>query len=180
MPLVTDFKTRIIPLLQKELNISNAMAVPRIKFVKVTIGIGSKMSNSKDYSEIEGNLAKITGQKPIVTKSKKAISNFKLRIGMPVGLVVTLRGKRMYDFLDRFVHVVLPRVRDFHGLSKRSLDGRGNYSIGFKEALVFPEINPDNIMNVHGIQISLVTSAKNNDQGLALLKAIGFPFKKEL
>ncbi|MBI5411935.1 50S ribosomal protein L5 [Candidatus Peregrinibacteria bacterium] len=173
------FKTTVIPQLQKEFNLKNSMAVPRILMVKVSVGIGSFMRNSKDFSEIVENLAKITGQKAVVTKSRKAISNFKLREGVPVGLMITLRGGKMFDFLDRLIHVVLPRVRDFQGLSKRSFDGHGNYSIGMKEALVFPEINPDNIMNVHGVQVTVVTTAGTNEKGLALLKACGFPFKKD-
>ena len=125
------------------------------------------------------NVAKITGQKPVITKSRTAISNFKLREGMPVGIVVTLRGLRMHDFLDRLVNIVIPRIRDFRGLSRRSFDGKGNYNLGFKEATVFPEISPEDVLNVHGLQVTIVTTAKDNKEGFALFKAIGFPFRKE-
>ncbi len=144
------------------------------------MGIGTLTKNTKDFSEVVENISKITGQKPVVTKAKIAVSNFKLRKGMPVGITATLRGRRAYDMVERLISVVLPRVRDFRGLSTKSFDGKGNYNIGFKEALVFPEINPDDVANVHGVQITIVTSAKNDEGGMALLKKIGFPFKKEL
>jgi len=172
------FKTKITPALQKELGLTNINAVPKVTTVKVHVGIGSMAKKTKDFSDVISNISKITGQKPVITKSKKAISNFKLREGMPVGLMVTLRGNKMYEFLYRLVNIALPRVRDFRGISPRAFDGCGNYSIGFKEAIVFPEINPDDVLNVHGMQITLVTTAKNDEQGLALLKAMGFPFKK--
>ncbi len=180
MAFYETFKSKIIPALQKELGIKNIMAVPRLKMVKINAGIGTITKNTKDFSDVVDNVAKITGQKPVITKAKIAISNFKLRQGMPVGIVNTLRGKNMYEFIYRLVNVALPRVRDFRGLSSKSFDGKGNYSIGFKEALVFPEINPDNVLNVHGLQVTIVTTAKNNEEGLALLRQIGFPFKKEL
>jgi len=172
------FKSEVIPALQKELKIKNPMAVPRISKVKLNVGIGSLSKNTKDFSDIIENITKISGQKPVVTKAKKAISNFKLREGMPVGITVTLRGKNMYEFLYKLVNVVFPRVRDFRGISPRSFDGQGNYSVGFKEALVFPEINPDDVLNIHGIQVTVTTTAKNDEEGRALLTKIGFPFKK--
>jgi len=156
------------------------MAVPRLLFVKVNVGIGSLTKNTKDFSDVTNNVALITGQKPVVTKSRLAISNFKLRAGMPVGVTVTLRGEKMYDFLDRLVNIVFPRIRDFRGLSIKSFDGKGNYSVGFKEAIVFPEVNPDDVSHVHGLQVTVATTAHNNEQGIALFRAMGFPFKKEL
>ena len=173
-----EFKSKMVPALQKELNIKNVLSVPRLEKVKINVGIGSLTKNTKDFSDVVENIAKITGQKPVVTKSKVAISNFKLRQDMPIGIVVTLRGKKMYDFIYRFVNIALPRVRDFRGLNPKAFDGNGNFSIGLKESLVFPEINPDDVLNVHGFQATIVTTAKNDEEGLALLTQLGFPFKK--
>lgn len=172
-------KSQIPSAVAQELGLKNKLAVPRLKYVRVNVGIGTLLKKTKDFSDVINNVSKITGQKPIVSKARKAISNFKLRQGMPIGIHVTLRGKRMVDFVERLVNVAIPRVRDFRGLSRRSFDGHGNYSIGFREALVFPEINPDDVLNVHGLQVTIVTTAKSNEQGLALLKSIGFPFKKD-
>lgn len=180
MSLYAAMKSKITPALKEELGLKNQLSAPLVDKVKVCVGIGTLMKSTKDFSEVVDNVAKITGQRPVVTKAKIAVSNFKLRKGMPTGITVTLRGRRAYDFIERLVNIVLPRVRDFRGLSIKSFDGGGNYSIGFKEALVFPEINPDNIANVHGVQVSIVTTAKNNEQGIALLRKLGFPFKKEL
>lgn len=180
MSLFERMKTEIAPALKKELGLTNTMAVPRVLKVTVNVGIGTLTKNTKDFSDVLNNVAKITGQKPVVTMAKKAISNFKLRIGIPNGIVVTLRGHRAYDMIDRLVNVVIPRVRDFRGLSVKSFDGHGNYSVGFKDALVFPEINPDSLVNPHGVSVTIVTNAKNNEQGIALLRHMGFPFKKEL
>lgn len=180
MNLYDQMKSEIVPALKKELGLKNAMSVPRIAKVKVNVGIGTLTKQTKDFSEVVENVTKITGQKPVVTKAKIAVSNFKLRKDMPVGVVATLRGKRAYDLVERLVNVTFPRMRDFRGLSTKAFDGHGNYSIGFKEALVFPEINPDDVTNVHGIQVTIVTTAKNDEEGMALLKKIGFPFKKEL
>ena len=171
------FKSKVIPALQKELGIKNALAVPKVSKININVGIGSLTKQTKDFSDVIQNITNITGQKPVVTKAKLAISNFKLRVDMPTGVTVTLRGKKMYEFLYRLVNVVIPRIRDFRGLNPKAFDGQGNYSIGFKEALVFPEINPDNVLNVHGLQVTIVTTAKNNEEGFALLKQIGFPFK---
>ena len=178
MSFYDSFKTKIVPALQKELGLKNVMSVPRLKLVKVNVGIGTLSKNTKDFSDVIENIAKITGQRPVITKAKMAISNFKLRKGMPIGVAVTLRGKGMYEFIYRLVNVALPRVRDFRGLSTKSFDGKGNYSIGLKESLVFPEINPDNVLNVHGLQITIATTAKDNEEGMVLLKQLGFPFKK--
>lgn len=180
MTLYERMTKEIVPELKKELKLTNVMAVPRITKVKVDVGIGTLTKTTKDFSEVIDNLSKISGQKPVVTKAKMAVSNFKLRKGMPVGITTTLRGKRAYDLIERIVSIVLPRVRDFRGLSTKAFDGKGNYSLGFKEALVFPEVNPDDVTNVHGLQITIVTSATDNESGMALLKKIGFPFKKEL
>lgn len=180
MSLYDRMKSEIAPAVKKELGLKNNLAVPRIVKVKVNVGIGTLSKQIKDFSEIIENVSKIAGQKPVITKAKMAISNFKLRKGVPVGITTTLRGRRAYDLVERLVDIVLPRVRDFRGLSIKSFDGKGNYSIGFKEALVFPEISPDSVTNMHGIQITIVTSSKDDNQGIALLKTIGFPFKKEL
>lgn len=179
MSLYEQMTSEVIPALKEELGCKNVIAVPRIDKIKVNVGIGTLTKQTKDFSEAVSNVAKITGQKPVVTKAKLAVSNFKLRKGMPSGITVTLRKKRAYDLIDRLVNVVLPRVRDFRGLSTKAFDGQGNYSIGFKEALVFPEINPDDVTNVHGLQITIVTTAQNDEEGMALLKKIGFPFKKQ-
>ncbi len=172
------FTKEVVPAVQKELGLKNVMSVPKLTKVTLNVGIGTLTKNTKDYSDVVDNVAKIAGQKPVVTNAKLAISNFKLRQGMPTGITVTLRGKKMYEFIYRLVNIVLPRVRDFRGLNPKAFDGQGNYSIGFKEALVFPEINPDNVLNVHGIQITLTTTAKNSDEGRALLNGMKFPFKK--
>lgn len=178
MSYIDTFNKEVIPALQKKLGVKNKMAVPRISMIKLNVGIGTLTRNTKDYSDVVSNVSKIAGQKPVVTKAKMAISNFKLRQGMPTGITVTLRGKKMYEFIYRLVNIVFPRVRDFRGLNPKSFDGHGNYSIGFKEALVFPEINPDDVLNIHGMQVTISTTAKNDEEGRALLDQIGFPFKK--
>ncbi|MBI5754697.1 50S ribosomal protein L5 [Candidatus Peregrinibacteria bacterium] len=172
------FKKEIIPRLMKELNIKNIMAVPRITKVKINVGIGTYLAGGKDYSEVVKNITEMSGQKPIVTHAKKAISNFKIRIGLPVGITVTLRKKRMYDFVNKLVNSVLPRTRDFRGIPPKSFDKKGNYSLGISEFTVFPEIRPEDIVKNHGVEITIVTSAKNDEEGYALLKNLGFPFKR--
>lgn len=172
------FTAKIVPTLQKDLEIKNPMAVPKLSKVTLNVGIGTLTKNTKDFSDVLSNVAKIAGQQPVVTKAKIAISNFKLRQGMPTGITVTLRGKRMYEFIYRLVNIVFPRVRDFRGLNPKAFDGHGNYSIGFKEALVFPEINPDDVLNVHGMQVTISTTAETDQHGKALLTGMGFPFKK--
>ncbi|MFA5842935.1 MAG: 50S ribosomal protein L5 [Candidatus Gracilibacteria bacterium] len=172
---------KLVPVLKKELNIKNTLALPRLMKVNINVGIGSYVqSGDKNYDTILENITRLAGQKPVVTKAKKAISNFKLRIGMPVGITVTLRGQRMYDFVSRLVNIVLPRIRDFRGITVKGFDGKGNYSIGIKEVTVFPEVNPDNITRNHGLQITISTSAKTDYQGYRLLKGLGFPFKDEV
>lgn len=180
MKLKEKFKKEIAPALKDKLGIKNANAVPTLKKVVVNAGLGGfYTSGTRDFTEFTDNIKTITGQKPVITKSKKAISNFKTRIGMPVGVMVTLRGDRMWDFINKLVNVVMPRIRDFRGISRKAFDGKGNYSFGIKEHLVFPEINPDDIVKIHGLQVCITTSAKNNEDGLALLTALGFPFKKD-
>ncbi len=176
--LKTRFHKEILPALQKELGIKNISSVPRFSKITLNVGMGTYIkSHNKDYSNIVENLNKISGQKAVVTKAKKAISNFKLRQNEVVGTMVTVRGTRMYDFLNKLVNIVFPRVRDFRGLSAKSVDKNGNFSIGFKEHVVFPEISPDEISKIHGLQVCITTTAKNREQGLALLKAVGFPIK---
>lgn len=172
------FDKEIAPKLMKEMGIKNVMAVPRLSRVHVNVGIGTRMRNSKDYSDIEKNVSLISGQKPVVTKARKAISNFKLREGMPNGIICTIRGPRMYDFVSRLVNVTLPRTRDFRGISKKAFDSKGNYSVGIKDCSIFAEVNPDDITHFHGIQINIITTAKNNQDAEKLLRALNFPFKK--
>lgn len=170
----------ILPALQKELGIKNINAVPKITKIVVNAGLGSMYTaGNKDFTEFTENFKAITGQAPVIKKSKKAISNFKLREGLPNGVMVTLRGERMYDFLNKLVNIVFPRIRDFRGISKKAFDGHGNYSVGIKEHTVFPEINPDDLIKVHGLQVCINTTAKTDEDALALLTAFGFPFKKK-
>lgn len=177
--LKSRFTEEIAPTLQKTLGLKNKMAVPKITKVTLNIGIGSyNQAHGKDYSNVVENLSKIAGQKPVLTKSKKAISNFKVRENEVVGMTVTLRGKKMYTFLNKLVNIVFPRVRDFRGISPKAFDGNGNYSVGFKEHIVFPEINPDDVLRLHGLEINVTTTAKTNEHGFELLKAMGFPFRK--
>lgn len=177
LTLKEHYLKNIAPTLQKELGVKNVLAVPKLKYVKLNVGLGPLIAAKKDYTEILDNLASITGQKAVVTKARKSISNFKIREGMAVGCTVTLRGEKMYDFINKLVNVTLPRIRDFRGIPIKGLDGHGNYTIGITENLVFPEINPDTTDKIHGLQITIVTSAENNEQGYALLKALGFPFQ---
>lgn len=169
----------VIPKLQKELDAKNVLALPKIQKIVINVGIGSRMKTSKDYSTIEDNVAAITGQHPVVTMAKKAISNFKLREGTPNGIMTTLRRKKMLDFYNRMVNVSFPRIRDFQGFSEKAFDGNGNYSIGIKDCSIFPEINPDDLNLVHGMSITIVTSTNSNEEALSLLKALNFPFKKK-
>lgn len=170
---------KAIPKLKEELGLKNDLAVPKIEKVSINVGIGTYTKDNKDFKPVIENIAKITGQKPIVIKSRKAISNFNLRIGKPVGITCTLRRGRMEDFLTKLIHVVFPRMRDFRGIDKKSFDGKGNYCIGMKEFTVFPEIVPEDVVKMHGLEINIVTTAKNNEEGYKLLSALGFPFKKE-
>jgi large subunit ribosomal protein L5 len=167
----------IAPELMKKFGFTSVMQVPRLQKITLNMGVSEAVSDKKVMDHAVSDLTKISGQRPVVTKSKKAIAGFKIRDGVPIGAMVTLRGVRMYEFLDRFVTVALPRVRDFRGISGRSFDGRGNYNIGVKEQIIFPEIEYDKIDVIRGMNISITTSAKNDDECKALLAAFKFPFK---
>ena len=163
--------------LQKKLGLSNAMEVPRIKKITVNMGIGEAVQDKKTIEKAVTDLEKLAGQKVLITRAKKSVASFKIREGMPIGAKVTLRRERMYEFLDRLINIALPRVRDFRGLNSKSFDGNGNYSLGVKEQIIFPEIDYDKIDKIRGLDISITTSAKNDEQGLALLKEFNFPIK---
>ena len=171
------YQKEVAPQIAKEFGISNPMAVPRIEKVVVNMGMGEAIANSKILDTATDELRAITGQKPVITKAKKSIASFKLRQGMPIGVVVTLRGDRMYEFLDRLMSVALPRVRDFRGVSPKAFDGRGNYTIGIREQLIFPEIDFNKVDKLRGMNISIVTTARNDEQARALLKGMGMPFR---
>ncbi|MFA6466895.1 MAG: 50S ribosomal protein L5 [Patescibacteria group bacterium] len=177
--LADKYKKELRKQLKETLGLTNVMAVPKVEKVVLNIGIG-KATQDKQWVELATSiLSRITGQKPLTTKAKKSISNFKVRQGMIVGAKVTLRGERMYDFLDKLVNITLPRLRDFFGLDlKKGFDKNGNYTIGFREHIVFPEIGNEDIDRTHGLEVTIATSAKNNEEALELLKALGFPFKK--
>ncbi len=178
MKLQEAYKKEILPKLKEKFNIKNNLAVPRLEKVTINVGLG-KHSKEKEYIKtVEKNLSLITGQKCVLTKAKKAISAFKTREGMTVGATVKLRGKRMYDFMDKLVNVYFPRVRDFRGVSEKGIDEQGNITVGFRDVLSFPEIEVADINNSHGLEISIATTAKNKEQGLELLRLMNFPFKK--
>lgn len=171
------YQKEILPALMKELGLSNPMETPRVVKVVINMGLGEAISNPKLIDASIVQLAAISGQKPVITRARKAISNFKLREGQQIGAMVTLRHDRAWEFLDRLVSVALPRVRDFKGVSPRAFDGRGNYTLGIREQIIFPEINYDEIEKIKGLNISIVTSARNDEHGRALLRAIGMPFR---
>ena len=171
------YREKIVPELMAKFGFTSVMQVPRLEKITLNMGVSEAVSDKKVMDNAVGDLTKIAGQKPVVTKSKKPIAGFKIREGVPIGCMVTLRGVRMYEFLDRFVTVALPRVRDFRGISGRAFDGRGNYNIGVKEQIIFPEIEYDKIDAIRGMNISITTSAKNDDECKALLVAFKFPFK---
>jgi large subunit ribosomal protein L5 len=173
------YETEIAPALKKALNLGNDMDVPRITKVVVNIGVGEALDNAKALDAAVGDMTQITGQKPVVTKARTSIANFKLREGRAIGVKVTLRGERMWSFLDRLMNIALPRVRDFRGVSPDGFDGRGNYTLGLREQLVFPEIEYDKIDKLRGLEISIVTTASSDDEGRQLLQMLGMPFKKE-
>jgi len=173
------YSNEVVPALIKSRNYHNVMQVPRIDKVVVNIGVGEALDNAKSLDAAVGDLTLITGQKPIITKARKSIAAFKLREGRAIGVKVTLRGERMWSFLDRLMNVALPRVRDFRGISPNAFDGRGNYTLGLREQLVFPEIEYDKIDKLRGLEISIVTSARTDDEGRQLLQMLGMPFKKE-
>ena len=170
------YKAEIVPALTKQFEYGNPMQVPRLSKIVVNIGLGEALTNAKAIDAATGDLGAITGQKPIVTKAKRSIAQFRLRAGNPVGAVVTLRGQRMWDFLDRLTSLALPRIRDFHGVPSRSFDGRGNYSLGFREQLAFPEIDYDKVDRLRGLEISIVTTAKTDEESKRLLELLGIPF----
>jgi len=176
--LLTKYREEIKPDLLKKFNYKNVMQVPKLEKIVLNMGVGEAIENSKLLDLAVDEMMVISGQRPAITRAKKAISNFKLRAGMPVGCFVTLRGWRMYEFLERLINVAIPRVRDFRGLPDRSLDSRGNFNMGFKEQIVFPEIDYDKIEKIRGLNITIVTSAKTDEEGLELLKGFGMPFAK--
>jgi len=179
MARLTDkYKNDIAPALAKEFGIENPMAIPKIKKVVINMGLGEGIANAKILDVAVEELRSITGQKPVVTKAKKSIAAFKLREGMNIGAMVTLRGERMYEFLDRLISVALPRVRDFRGISAKAFDGRGNYTMGIREQLIFPEIDFNKVDKTRGMNISIVTTAKTDEQARSLLKSLGMPFRQ--
>jgi large subunit ribosomal protein L5 len=173
------YKTTIVPELMKQFSYTSVMQVPKIEKICVNMGLGDAIQDAKILEQAADDLETITGQKVVVTKAKLSISNFKLRTGMQIGLRVTLRRARMYEFLDRFISTAIPRIRDFKGVSDKSFDGRGNYSIGVKEQIIFPEIDVDKIARVVGMDVTIVTSAKTDEEAMALLKQFGLPFRKK-
>ena len=171
------YQKEVVPALMEEFKFKSIMQVPRLVKIVVNVGVGEAVQNAKAIEAAVNDLATITGQKPGVTRAKKSVASFKLRAGMPIGAMVTLRGDRMYDFLDRLCSLALPRIRDFRGVSRSSFDGRGNYSLGLREQIVFPDIDYDKIDKIRGLEVAIVTSAPNDEQAYALLKRLGMPFR---
>jgi len=171
------YQEKVVPALIKRFNYKNGMEVPRLEKIVVNMGLGEAIQNVKILDSAAQELSQITGQKPVITKAKKSIAQFKLRTGMPIGCMVTLRKERMYEFFNRLVNIALPRVRDFKGLSGKSFDGRGNYALGIREQLIFPEIHYDKIDKIKGMNIVIVTTAKTDEEGKELLKLLGMPFR---
>jgi large subunit ribosomal protein L5 len=176
--LMEKYRREILPQLMREFGYRSPMAVPRLVSISVNMGVGEASQDPKLLDACAEDLAAITGQKPVITRARKSIANFKLRAGMPVGCRVTLRGRRMYEFFDRLVNLALPRVRDFRGVSPRSFDGRGNYTLGLREQLIFPEVNLAKVQKVKGMNVCIVTTARTDEEGRALLAALGMPFRK--
>ncbi len=172
------YRETVVPQLQEKLGLSNPMQVPRITKITVNMGVGETVRDRKIIDHAVGDMTKITGQKPLVRNARRSVASFKIRDGWPVGCKVTLRRERMYEFLDRLINVAIPRVRDFRGLNVKSFDGRGNYSLGVREQIIFPEIDYDQIDELRGMDITITTSARNDEQGRALLEAFNFPFRK--
>lgn len=178
MPRVRDlYRQQVAPALQREMNYRNVMEVPRLVKIIVNVGVGEALQNAKALDAVVGDVATITGQKPIVTRARRSISAFKLREGNAIGVKVTLRGDRMWNFFDRLVNIALPRQRDFHGISADAFDGRGNYSLGLREQLAFPEIDYDKIDKIRGLEITIVTTARTDEEGYQLLRRLGMPFR---
>lgn len=178
MKLKERYRTEVVPALKKQFGYSNDLQVPKIEKVVVNMGIGEATANAKAIESGVKELITITGQKPIVNRARKSIATFKVRQGQPVGVSVTLRGNRMYDFLSKFINIALPRIRDFRGVSPKAFDGRGNFSVGVKEQLIFPEINYEQVDMVRGMDIAIVTTARTDQEGRALLTELGMPFRK--
>ena len=170
------YQDEVVPAMMKEFSYKNSMQVPRLEKITINVGVGEATQNIKAIDTTVAEITSIAGQKPVVTRAKKAIANFKLREGVPIGCMVTLRRDRMYEFLDRLIHVALPRVRDFKGISDRSFDGRGNYSLGLREQIIFPEIQADKVEKTRGMTVSFITTAKTDQEGRVLLKLLGMPF----
>jgi large subunit ribosomal protein L5 len=172
------YREQVVPRLRADLKIDNVMQVPRISKITLNMGVGEAVTDKKVMDAALADLTKITGQKPLITKSRKAIASFKIRAGLPIGAKVTLRGTRMYEFLDRLINIAMPRIRDFRGASARAFDGQGNYSLGVKEQIIFPEIQYDQVDQVRGMDITITTTARDDRHGRALLEAFNFPFRK--
>ena len=173
------YRNEVVPALMQEFGYKNVMQVPKLEKIVVNVGLGEAVANARAIDAAVGDLTAITGQKPVVTRAKRSIAAFKLRTGMPIGAMVTLRGPRMYEFVDRLVSVTLPRIRDFRGVSPNSFDGRGNYTLGLREQLAFPEIDYDRIDKTRGLEMSFVTTARNDEEGRRLLAQLGMPFEKD-
>jgi len=176
--LLNAYNSGVVDVLQKKFNYKNKHQIPIIKKVTLNMGLGEAVQNPKIVAAASGQLALITGQKPVITKAKNSIAGFKLREGMPIGCMVTLRNQKMWNFLDKLLHIAMPRIRDFRGISPRAFDGKGNYTIGIKEQLIFPEIDFDDVDHVRGMNITLVTSTHNDKESFAMLQELGFPFRK--
>ncbi len=174
--LLTKYRTEVVPALTEEYGLTNPMEVPRIEKIVINMGLGEAVQNPKIIEAAVAELTKLAGQKPVVTRARNSIATFKLREGMPIGCMVTLRGARMYEFLERLIYIALPRVRDFKGISDKAFDGHGNYSLGIREQIIFPEIDYDKVDKVRGMNITMVTSAPNDDQARSLLRHMGMPF----
>ena len=173
-----QYKKEVVPALQAEFSYKNPMQVPRIEKITLNMGVGEAIGDKKLIENAVADLERLSGQKVVVTKARKSVAGFKIREGWPIGCKVTLRGERMWDFFDRLVHIAIPRVRDFRGLNPKSFDGRGNYSMGVREQIIFPEIEYDKVDKIRGLDITITTSAESDEEGRELLKAFGFPFKK--
>lgn len=176
--LLDKYKGEVVPGLQKQFSYGSSMQIPKLEKIILSVGVGEAVSDKKRIDEVAGEIALISGQKPVIINAKKSISNFKLREGMPIGVKVTLRKRKMYEFLDRFINIALPRVRDFRGLPVKGFDGRGNFNMGVKEQIIFPEINVDKINKISGMDVTFVTSAPTDEEALALLRGFGMPFQK--
>jgi large subunit ribosomal protein L5 len=172
------YRQEVVPALMKEFGYHNPMEVPRLVKIAVNIGLGEALQNPKALDSAASDISAVTGQKPVITRAKRSIANFKVRQGNPIGLMVTVRGDRMWELLDRMVNAALPRIRDFHGVSNKGFDGRGNYSLGIREQLIFPEIEYDKIDRIRGLQVTLVTTARNDEEGKRLLQLLGMPFSR--